>query len=181
MLNDQKLYMCITHSMILVSRYKGKLHGGKRGHQILTRSPPPFGQCLKKTFLAWRGAPLFLLSLLSLAAIGYKYLLSKVNYDISLDIFPTCTFADTRPPDARWFIIHLKMPVSLYRVQGAAWYLLDVKYCKKLFVCKSSSSLQQFRALFNFAMYMIDGEARIRNYFNDFQHNHHDYSHKNLK
>ena len=100
MLNDQKLYMCITHSMILVSRYKGKLHGGKRGHQILTRSPPPFGQCLKKTFLAWRGAPLFLLSLLSLAAIGYKYLLSKVNYDISLDIFPTCTFADTPPPDA---------------------------------------------------------------------------------
>ena len=34
------------------------------------------------------------------AGIGKKYPLSKVNYDISLDIFPTCTFADTQPPDA---------------------------------------------------------------------------------
>ena len=128
---------------------------------------------------------LFHTVIFSPAAIGNKYPLSKVKYDISLDIFPTCTFADTAPPDAEakilWFIIHLKMPVFLYRVQGTAWYLLDVKNCKKLFVCKSSSSLQQFRALFNFAMYMIDGEVRIRNYFNDFQHNHHDYSHKNLK
>ena len=80
-----------------------------------------------------------------------------------------------------WFIIQLKMPLFLYRVQ--AWYLLAVKNCKKLFVCKSSSlleplSLQQFRAIFNFAIYMMDGEVRIRKYFNDFQHNHHDYSHK---
>ena len=79
-----------------------------------------------------------------------------------------------------WFIIQLKMPLFLYRVQ--AWYLLAVKNCKKLFVCKSSSlleplSLQQFRAIFNFAIYMMDGEVRIRKYFNDFQHNH-DYSHK---
>ena len=43
---------------------------------------------------------LFHTVIFSPAAIGNKYPLSKVKYDISLDIFPTCTFADTPPPDA---------------------------------------------------------------------------------
>ena len=69
-----------------------------------------------------------------------------------------------------WFIIQLQMPVFLCRVQSAFWYLLDVKNCKKLFVCKSARLNLRFRAVFNFALYMIDGEVRIRNYFNDFKH-----------
>ena len=38
---------------------------------------------------------LFHTFIFSPAAIGNKYPLSKVKYDISLDIFPTCTFVDT--------------------------------------------------------------------------------------
>ena len=40
-----------THNMILMSRYKGQLHGGKKGQQIRARPPPPFsGNARNKTF-----------------------------------------------------------------------------------------------------------------------------------
>ena len=47
--------------------------------------------------------------------MGNKYPLSKVNSDISLDIFPRCTFADTAHLMLwkyvhLWFIIQPKMP-----------------------------------------------------------------------
>ena len=36
--NDPK----VSHNMILVSRYKGQLHGGKRANKIGQGPPPPF-------------------------------------------------------------------------------------------------------------------------------------------
>ena len=42
--NDQK----VTHNMILMSRYKGQLHGGKRVNN-LGQGSPLFGQCPKET------------------------------------------------------------------------------------------------------------------------------------
>ena len=36
--NDQK----VSHHMILMSRYKGQLHGGKKGQQIRAGVFPPF-------------------------------------------------------------------------------------------------------------------------------------------
>ena len=53
--NDPK----VSHDMILMSRYKGQLHGGKRGHQILTRSPPRSDNAWKKLFLPGEVLPYF--------------------------------------------------------------------------------------------------------------------------
>ena len=58
-----------------------------------------FGTAKRGTFLFYVGFSFYIFTF-SPAAIGNKYPLSKVNYDISLDIFPMCTFADTPPPDA---------------------------------------------------------------------------------
>ena len=47
--------------------------------------------------------------------MGNKYPLSKVNSDISLDIFPRCTFADT-PPDA----LKIRPPLIYNSAQNAS-------------------------------------------------------------
>ena len=40
-----------THNMILVSRYKGQLHGGKRANKFGRGPPPPYlGNARKKSF-----------------------------------------------------------------------------------------------------------------------------------
>ena len=41
-----------THNMILMSRYKGQLHGGKKGQRIRAGVSPPFsGNARKKKIL----------------------------------------------------------------------------------------------------------------------------------
>ena len=44
-----------THNMIWMSRYKGQLHGGKKGQQI--RARPLFGQCPKENVFFMWGVP----------------------------------------------------------------------------------------------------------------------------
>ena len=39
-----------THNMILMSRYKGQLHGGKRAKKLGKALPPISGNARKKTF-----------------------------------------------------------------------------------------------------------------------------------
>ena len=45
-----------THNMILILRYKGQLHGGKRANKFGQGPPPPslFGQCPKENILFYR-------------------------------------------------------------------------------------------------------------------------------
>ena len=53
--NDQK----VSHNMILMSKYKGQLHGEKGFKKIGQGSPPPFfGQCPKRKFFLTGDAPL---------------------------------------------------------------------------------------------------------------------------
>ena len=40
--NDQK----VSHNMILMSKYKGQQHGGKKGQQIRARPSPPHFQAM---------------------------------------------------------------------------------------------------------------------------------------
>ena len=45
-----------THNMILMSRYKGQLHGGKRVKKI-GQAPPPFSGNAQNNFFFAGGAP----------------------------------------------------------------------------------------------------------------------------
>ena len=49
-----KMTKMYTHNMILMSRYKGQLHGGKRQKIWPMPSPPLFGQCPKENILFYR-------------------------------------------------------------------------------------------------------------------------------
>ena len=53
--NEQK----VSHNMILMSRYKGQLHGGKRVKKFGQGAPPPpfSGNAQKKTFFFREGFP----------------------------------------------------------------------------------------------------------------------------
>ena len=51
------MYTHIMLNVILMSRYKGQLHGGKRAKKFRQGPLPLFGQCRKKTYFFSEGFP----------------------------------------------------------------------------------------------------------------------------